>query len=94
MASLTASLHSTFVAGSLHSTFVAAGLHGTFVAASLRREGAPRQRPRARAESSGELRGGPGWFDSSWDLQRGLDVHEGLPEDAKLHEWIEVCLRS
>ena len=39
-------------------------------------------------------RAGPGWFDSSWDLQRGLDVREGLPDDAKLHEWIEVCLRS
>jgi hypothetical protein len=41
-----------------------------------------------------EHRPGPGWFDSSWDLQRGLDVREGLPDDAKLHEWIEVCLRG
>ena len=37
---------------------------------------------------------GPGWFDSSWDLQSGLEVHEGLPGDAQLHEWIEACLRS
>ena len=37
---------------------------------------------------------GPGWFDSSWDLQCGLDVREGLPEDVRLNEWIDVCLRS
>jgi len=37
---------------------------------------------------------GPGWFDSSWDLQCGLEVREGLPGDAQLHEWIESCLRS
>ena len=37
---------------------------------------------------------GPGWFDSSWDLQRGLEVHEGLPGDPQLNEWIEACLRS
>ena len=37
---------------------------------------------------------GPGWFDSSWDLQRGLEVREGLPGDPQLNEWIEACLRS
>lgn len=31
---------------------------------------------------------GPGWFDSSWDLECGLEVREGLPVDAKLHEWL------
>jgi hypothetical protein len=35
---------------------------------------------------------GPGWFDSSWDLRRGLEVREGLPEDASLGEWLTVCL--
>ncbi len=35
---------------------------------------------------------GPGWFDSSWDLLRGLEVREGLPGDARLHEWLAVCL--
>ena len=36
---------------------------------------------------------GPGWFNSSFDLQRGLDVREGLPGDAALHEWLTVfCL--
>ena len=63
--------------------------------AAWRHEGASRFRPRAiRDETPREWVAGPGWFDSSWDLQAGLDVHEGLPEDAKLNEWIEGCLRS
>ena len=37
---------------------------------------------------------GPGWFDSSWELVRGLDVREGLPGDAGLYEWLDVCLRG
>jgi len=37
---------------------------------------------------------GPGWFDSSWELVRGLEVCEGLPGDARLHEWLEACLRA
>ncbi len=45
--------------------------------------------PRGHA---GELRRGPGWFDSSHDLQRGLEVREGLPEDLKLKAWLdEFC---
>ena len=37
---------------------------------------------------------GPGWYESSWDLQRGLVVSEGLPNDASLHEWLEhhLCM--
>jgi len=35
---------------------------------------------------------GPGWFDSSWELVNGLEVREGLPGDAGLHEWLAVCL--
>ena len=31
---------------------------------------------------------GPGWFDSSWDLRRGLDVSEGLPANASVNEWL------
>ena len=38
--------------------------------------------------------GGPGWFDSSWDLTQGLSMREGLPSDARLDEWIAVSLRS
>ena len=37
---------------------------------------------------------GPGWFDSSWELMCGLDVREGLPGDARLNEWLTVCLRA
>ena len=37
---------------------------------------------------------GPGWFDSSWELARGLDVREGLPGDAGVYEWLDVCLRA
>jgi len=37
---------------------------------------------------------GPGWFDSSWELGRGLEVREGLPADAGLDEWLAVCLAS
>ena len=37
---------------------------------------------------------GPGWFDSSWELGHGLDVREGLPGDAGLYEWLDVCLRE
>ena len=37
---------------------------------------------------------GPGWFDSSWELGRGLEVREGLPGDAGLYEWLAVCLRA
>jgi hypothetical protein len=33
--------------------------------------------------------GGPGFFDSTFDLLRGLDVREGLPSDPKLNEWLE-----
>lgn len=47
-----------------------------------------------------EARQGPGWFDSSWDLQRGLEVCEDLPADPclrrsiELHMAIERCLHA
>jgi hypothetical protein len=37
---------------------------------------------------------GPGWFDSSMELMRGLDVREGLPADASLNEWLMAALGS
>jgi len=37
---------------------------------------------------------GPGWYDSSWDLRRGLIVREGLPADAGLHEWLAHHLHA
>jgi len=33
---------------------------------------------------------GPGWFDSSWDLRRGLEVSEGLPGDVQPNEWLAL----
>jgi hypothetical protein len=38
------------------------------------------------------LAAGPGWFDSSWDLRRGLEVKESWPADAPLRHWIESFL--
>jgi hypothetical protein len=37
---------------------------------------------------------GPGWFESSWDLRRGLDVREGWSEDEGVRGWIEDFLRA
>ena len=37
---------------------------------------------------------GPGWFDSSWELIRGLEVHEGLPFDARLHDRLRAATRG
>jgi hypothetical protein len=37
---------------------------------------------------------GPGWFESSWDLIRGLDVHERHLADAALNAWIVLRLRQ
>jgi hypothetical protein len=35
---------------------------------------------------------GPGWFESSWDLRRGLEVHESGEADARLRTWIDEYL--
>ena len=32
---------------------------------------------------------GPGWFDSSFELGRGLLVLEGLPANASVAEWLQ-----
>ena len=37
---------------------------------------------------------GPGWFDSSWELHRGLEVSEGWSDDGRVHAWIEDFLAS
>ena len=37
---------------------------------------------------------GPGWFDSSWDLRRGLEVREGWSDDEHVHGWIEDFLKT
>lgn len=39
----------------------------------------------------GEALTGPGWFDSSRELVRGLEVTESAPGDAALNEWVRLC---
>ena len=34
---------------------------------------------------------GPGWFESSRDLEQGLTVLEGLSADLALKDWLEEC---
>lgn len=48
--------------------------------------------PRAVASRQAED-GGPGWYDSSWDLVRGLDIAEVPDLEAELTPWIEACLQ-
>jgi len=38
-----------------------------------------------------EASSGPGWFDSSRELVRGLEVTESAPGDSALNEWIRLC---
>jgi len=37
---------------------------------------------------------GPGWFDSSWDLRRGLEVRESWSDDERVQGWIEDFFRT
>lgn len=36
--------------------------------------------------------GGPGWYDSSFELDQGLEVAEVPDLDAELDLWIDACL--
>lgn len=47
-----------------------------------------------RAPTPDPDRCGPGWYDSSFDLQRGLEVREVWPAEQRLGEWIEAFLDS
>jgi hypothetical protein len=47
-------------------------------------------RPQHRAATCA----GPGWFDSSWELRRGLEVKEGWSEDDRVRDWIEEFLAA
>jgi hypothetical protein len=38
--------------------------------------------------------GGPGWYESSHELRRGLKVLEGLPSDTPLEDWLGLWLSS
>lgn len=37
---------------------------------------------------------GPGWYESSRDLSRGLTVLEGLPAELALKDWLESSRRG
>ena len=37
---------------------------------------------------------GPGWFDSSWDLDHGLEVEIAVPGDPPFQAWIEAQARA
>ncbi|MDQ6639793.1 MAG: hypothetical protein M3Z15_09055 [Pseudomonadota bacterium] len=37
---------------------------------------------------------GPGWFDSSWELHRGLEVREGWSDDDRIRHWIDDFLSA
>jgi hypothetical protein len=50
------------------------------------------RRAAERESAPGDEPFGPGWFDSSWELGKGLDVREGLPAEAGLDEWLAVWL--
>ena len=43
------------------------------------------------AKNAEEASSGPGWFDSSRELVRGLEVTESAPGDSALNEWIRLC---
>jgi hypothetical protein len=73
-----------------HAAAVRPGLFFRAHARRVESAACPSPRP-PRAPLADGLQG-PGWFDSSWDLRQGLEVREGLPADARLHEWIEACL--
>ena len=37
---------------------------------------------------------GPGWFDSSFELRRGLDVSERWSDDDRVRSWVEDFLTA
>lgn len=41
-----------------------------------------------------EALSGPGWYDSSHELRRGLEVLEGLPSDTPLEAWLALWLST
>ena len=47
-----------------------------------------------RLPGTDEPLNGPGWYDSSHELRRGLVVSEGLPSDTPLEAWLALWLSS
>jgi len=37
---------------------------------------------------------GPGWYESSQDLRRGLTVRESPCDEAELRQWLRACLSA
>jgi len=50
--------------------------------------------PRDPSRAADERARAPGWFDSSWELRRGLEVREAWLGDDGLNGWIEGFLRA
>ena len=50
--------------------------------------------PRASDRAFADRPHAPGWFDSSWDLQCGLEVRESWSDSERVHGWIEDFLRT
>ena len=48
--------------------------------------------PRHEGGARSSAAAGPGWFDSSWDLRRGLEVRESWADDEGVTGWIEDFL--
>jgi hypothetical protein len=51
--------------------------------------------PVPAAPREGHARGqiGAGWFDSSWELRRGLEVREECAADVELRAWVDQFVR-
>jgi hypothetical protein len=59
---------------------------------SLERSLFPQHRAGGAPLAPGHGPAGPGWFESSWDLRRGLEVRESGDADLRLRTWIEDFL--
>jgi hypothetical protein len=54
----------------------------------------PPQESPPRAPISRQADGGPGWYESSWELVHGLEIAEVPDVEAELALWIEACLNQ
>ena len=54
----------------------------------------PQHRAASPLAADARCPAGPGWFESSWDLRRGLEVRESGEADVRLRTWIEDFLGS
>lgn len=54
----------------------------------------PPQANPPRAPISRQADGGPGWYESSWELVHGLEIVEVPDLEAELALWIEACLEQ